>query len=211
MDRKRVAFVLLALGSVTALWARNGDEPEVLVRLIDTYRVPQPLLFRAKDTAGQILASAGVHVRWGRMGSRPGAETMDVIDVRFAYSFPETYKPKALAEAFPFAGNGVRINIFFNRLASTIKLYELSAGSILGHVLAHEIGHVLLQEGSHAQTGLMKPYWTGLDYSGMVLKNLEFTAADANRIRINLVGRIPFQAAPRPSFGLAASAGSVRP
>jgi uncharacterized protein YqgC (DUF456 family) len=46
---------------------------------------------------------------------------------------------------------------FYDRIKEvTITTIGADAGLILGHVIAHEIGHLLLPYNSHAQTGLMR-------------------------------------------------------
>jgi hypothetical protein len=37
--------------------------------------------------------------------------------------------------------------------------FETAQGIILGHVIAHEIGHILLGPGSHSETGIMSFPW----------------------------------------------------
>ena len=56
-----------------------------------------------------------------------------------------------------------------------------------GHILAHEIGHVLLGTDSHSPTGLMKPGWNSLDLGAMLASRLEFPRCDSEMIRNNLI------------------------
>ena len=137
MSGKNLAVntMLLALSGAANSWARIHEEPAVLVRLIDTAVIPPQLMFPAKNTATKILASAGVRVNWGKIGCA-GEGAVRIIDLRFTYSTPTAYKPGALAEALPYAHRGVRVTVFFDRVSDALRLHELSAGAILGHVLA---------------------------------------------------------------------------
>jgi hypothetical protein len=62
-------------------------------------------------------------------------------------------------------------------------------GHILGHGIAHEIGHVLLQQAAHSPAGLMRARWTRTDFENMIGGNLVFTAAEAERIRAEVSRR----------------------
>jgi hypothetical protein len=57
---------------------------------------------------------------------------------------------------------------------------------VLGHVLAHEIGHVLQGTGRHSPSGVMKAHWDEDDYIIMRSKNIEFTREDAVAIASHL-------------------------
>jgi hypothetical protein len=61
-------------------------------------------------------------------------------------------------------------------------------GELLGLVLAHEIGHVLLPENSHSAVGIMKPgFGVGKDVG------LRFTAAQGHSIRQTLSMPVPYR------------------
>lgn len=62
-------------------------------------------------------------------------------------------------------------------------------GQILGHGMAHEIGHVLLLQDSHAPAGLMRANWERNDLQNMVAGDLLFTPEQAERIRTEIVRR----------------------
>jgi hypothetical protein len=207
MIRKHLAVNMMFLTmSTTALsWAGGHAQPEVMVRLVEAHAVPLSLMIQAKKSAAQILASAGVSLRWAN-GTKK-AETSDcregapvrTIDLRFSSSTPETDAPGGLAVAFPYAHSGVRIVVFLDRLANTFRLRPTLAGVILGHVLAHEICHVLLGISNHAPTGLMKPFWSGADFSQMGLKKMEVTNSDTEFILSNLASACSVMADNRPA------------
>ena len=53
------------------------------------------------------------------------------------------------------------------------------AGLILGHVIAHEIGHLLLPYNSHARTGLMRGGWDTQQAMRAATGALTFTPKEA--------------------------------
>ncbi len=60
------------------------------------------------------------------------------------------------------------------------------AAVVLGHVLAHEIGHVLLGHNGHAREGLMKATWSATEQTAMRHRSLSFTAEEGGHLRQQL-------------------------
>jgi hypothetical protein len=67
--------------------------------------------------------------------------------------------------------------------ASTVGL---SPGQILGHVTAHEIGHVLLGSSAHGFFGVMKSTYNNKDLLNMVQGRLLFTVEESRVLRARL-------------------------
>jgi hypothetical protein len=53
--------------------------------------------------------------------------------------------------------------IFAGRIAQVARSYRARLDRTLGHVLAHEVGHLLIGADSHASTGVMKASWNPED------------------------------------------------
>jgi hypothetical protein len=68
-------------------------------------------------------------------------------------------------------------------LASTSGL---SIGQVLGHVTAHEIGHVLLGSSAHGLFGVMKSTYNNKDLLKMVQGRLLFTVEESRVLRARL-------------------------
>lgn len=173
----------------------GSTQPEVLVRIFDAGGISGMTMAHAEIVARQIMASAGVKVRFAISApTRPELQTAaceiaaatETIDVRLAYSVPHEYKPGVLAEAHPFANCGIRITVFINRVSRLFEMRLAPDSSILGHVLAHELGHVLLRLENHSATGLMKARWTDHDFVQMRSKIFAFTPAAIAMIQANL-------------------------
>jgi hypothetical protein len=61
---------------------------------------------------------------------------------------------------------------------------------ILGHVLAHETGHLLLGADSHSVSGIMHVPWRVKDLEIMAEGRMLFTPGEARRMRMNVQARI---------------------
>ena len=65
---------------------------------------------------------------------------------------------------------------------------------ILGHAIAHEIGHVLLNAESHAETGIMRGDWNCRDLEAAALRQLLFSDSQASQIQQEVIRRNQRQA-----------------
>ena len=93
----------------------------------------------------------------------------------------------ALAVATPNEADRGKVAVFGDRVEMYVRgLRTRDAGKVLGHVLAHEIGHVLEGIARHSESGLMKAHWTPNDYSEMLRSGLGFAEEDRELLRIRL-------------------------
>ena len=77
---------------------------------------------------------------------------------------------------------------FFGRIRFFAFERNLLPATLLGHVIAHEVGHVLLREG-HAPKGLMRAKWVDPELLQARTGGLGFTATEGHRIRSRLLTR----------------------
>jgi hypothetical protein len=66
---------------------------------------------------------------------------------------------------------------------------QATAGQILGGVIAHEIGHILLNLSSHSKTGIMRGEWDLNTLQFVAYGSLFFTAQQAEVIREEVIQR----------------------
>ncbi len=80
-------------------------------------------------------------------------------------------------------GYGRLANVYLDRITQFAGSSDpRKAGSILGYVMAHEIGHLLRDEPTHEPTGIMKAHWTSMDAAEMFVGVVAFTSADVERM-----------------------------
>jgi hypothetical protein len=171
---------LLGMVSIAAAGAfgRNPDmQPVVIVRVTKSDPSEFWMLAQAKSVASGLLDKAGVRVDWDRRCASAEAITIQMDD-----NAPRNVNRWALACALPFAkGPGPRIHVFRERIQNPPWL---PSGTVLGYVMAHEIGHVLEGFDHHSQTGLMKARWQIEDYRAMQGTALRFEALDVQWIQM---------------------------
>jgi hypothetical protein len=81
------------------------------------------------------------------------------------------------------AGEGNYAIVYFAGLASSNAGAIVPAGELLGCVIAHELGHLLLGKDSHSATGLMSAVWQDSELRQAAQGNLFFTAGQGVRMR----------------------------
>jgi hypothetical protein len=182
MAANQLAMGMIVLVAMSGSASARSPEPEAEVRisLIDSDRVGGTSLPAAMAVAAGILAATGARVHWSE-GNKAGA-----IIIRFLDFAPEKQPRDILAEASPYATSGVRITVFLDRVWALANDQHLFKPRILGHVLAHEIVHVLRSTDAHSWTGVMKEHWDDADYRAMRTRGLTLAAEDVALTRASL-------------------------
>jgi len=164
------------LALVAAAQAR-GEEREIAVGLENAQMVPFALLAQAQATAARVYAGVGVKLRWR---SQAATEIWMQFDTRVA----EGVHPGAMGYATPYGKTGTRIHILLDRVLSAGS--RRLAGVLLGHVMAHELGHVLEGISRHSDSGVMKAHWDDQDFDEMLVGRLSFSGADTDLLQMGV-------------------------
>jgi len=81
-------------------------------------------------------------------------------------------------------------HIFFGGILDSSLNADVSPEFILGSVMAHEAGHLLLGSNSHSRTGLMQSIWDGSHLQDMARRTPGFADAESRQLRSRLAERI---------------------
>jgi hypothetical protein len=95
-------------------------------------------------------------------------------------SAPAQLHSGAMAYAMPFGTSGTRIHVFLDRVRNVWP--QDGEGILMGHVMAHEITHVLQGANRHSENGIMKANWERQDYAQMKSGTLLFDTTDSDLI-----------------------------
>jgi len=139
--------------------------------------------YRAIGLSKKMYEAIGVTLDW-ESGTR-ACNAADAIHIELADHTPEKLLPGALAYALPF--EGIHIRVFFDRVQKSVGANALPC--LLGHVLVHEIGHILQGTVRHSETGVMKAHWTVDDFQQMTYHSLPFTEEDTDLIHSGMETR----------------------
>jgi hypothetical protein len=166
------AIAVLAAG--TGAWAGDaGKTSKPVVRVCLNPGTNTPMFYRGEGAATQLLKQAGVRIEWQKDEHECVPAAHDIV-VSVKLATPGDLHPGALAYALPF--ERTRIVLFYDRVLNTLG--PSGVPSLLGHVLAHEIVHILQGTDQHASSGVMKSHWDAHDYADMQRRGLRFTHED---------------------------------
>ena len=196
---------------------RNGNDEElrITVRLQDYAQVPRGMLAGAKQEATRVLKDAGIEVAWLNCQGPAGVFTADsgCTDPFAPTDLLLRVLPRSMAERVPFTDStfGFALQstddrrafvagVFAHRVRELSEALGDSPATILGLVMAHEIGHLLLNTTAHSPTGIMRARLNRED----LLRPLGFTWEQQNLLRDDVSDRLRLQEA-RPAAEVATS------
>ena len=97
-------------------------------------------------------------------------------------------KDTILGVAVPLAREGLNARVFDEHVRDLAVRQSRDYASLLAHVMAHEIGHVLLRGAIHSRSGLMSAVWTEAEYKWMARSMMFFTGDQSKAMRASLSG-----------------------
>ena len=158
-------FMLAAVIGIAGAWAREAVNPEqpTLTICMSPGSGNGNAFYVAKATVSRILADANVNLLW-RSSQGPCLSPGRGITVTVNTITPPFEHPGALAYAGLY--KRTEIVLYYDRIREVVQNRD-KIGIILGHVLAHEIVHLLQGVARHSTNGLMKPRWDPADFSIM--------------------------------------------
>jgi hypothetical protein len=65
-----------------------------------------------------------------------------------------------------------------DRSAQAARTAGCPVADVLAHVMAHEVGHLLLGPGGHGEKGIMRATWSRVELKGTQNGSLRFTVAE---------------------------------
>jgi len=163
--------------------------PTVQVYVEEDGGVPPLVLLRAESLAAEIFSDIGIHLNWQTGKPHPGEGAREIIGLRFDSIAPSRISSGAMAFSTPMKGSGTHIHILYQRVRD-VGSTNL-APVLLGHIMAHEITHVLQGQVRHSPEGLMKARWHHDDFHQMSLRPLPFATEDVELLRSGMARRAP--------------------
>jgi hypothetical protein len=176
---------ILTLGMALAAGIDAYSAECVVVELGNPTAVPPQVLLRAKDVAASIFAGIGVELRWSVKGHRKAAGCSMRVEVELETSDGPEDRPGVLAYASVGIEADKRIHVFVDRVNAMVPALDRAA--LLGHVLAHEITHILEGVARHSDAGVMKAHWEARELRELGRRPLRFQLVDQALIHAGLI------------------------
>jgi len=168
----------------------------VTIHVYNYAAVPDKTLARAKEEAGRIFRNAGLTALWvdhalsASDRRHPHHPTDSWDGTHFVLRLLTQSRAGSSINAMGEALSLVEIaNVFMNRVIEQAAIGELSVSRMLGHAIAHEMGHLLLGDNSHSTGGIMAAPWTKQDLWYMSKGALVFTHQEVTRIQAEVILR----------------------
>ena len=179
------------MGVLLAATAGSAERLSIDCLMDDLVTVPDGTLAEARQTVARIFEPLAVPITWFDTTSAlqrqkalngsaaQGAFVTSLYVVRLVAKDGGGMAPSERALGTAAVGTRVAI-IPYPRVLELARNGSVTVGLVLGHVIAHELGHLLLQRATHSAAGLMR---ATLDLQLAQQGRLLFTAAEGQAIR----------------------------
>jgi hypothetical protein len=158
----------------------------VLVMLQNNANTPSDVVGRAKAEVVRLFGLAGVEVAWVEKASR-GGNRLRVVCLTTKEPAEERVSAGALGYTPSNGGRrAIRAYVFWRRVERAAEKFVVGKNDLLAVAIAHEIGHMLLPDGSHAKAGLMQSPWDANHFRSTAAGLLHFSPDTAALIRSGL-------------------------
>jgi hypothetical protein len=183
-----------------ALASASTTTLSVTVEVYNRTGVEPKVLKAAEDEAFRIFRHAGFEVAWldcspsiskgerNAICSEPFSATRFAI--RVISHTPPGYVKTLLGVSFPFTNGGTLMTVFYDRVNELANKHIATQAQILGHAIAHEMGHLLLGPTFHDGLGIMREPWTAEDLQRLATGTLLFSARESILMQCELTHRI---------------------
>jgi hypothetical protein len=197
------------VGSVPLLAAddRTDTELAVTIQIHDYWHVSSQSLSRAREVVTAMYERIGVRTEWmgvvqqseshPRSPRRDSISRLPIAQVTLIILTPKMAARGHVEEgalgfaAVPEEGMGRIAYAIYDRVRDTAARAAMNEDDLLGFVMAHEIAHLMLPRGAHAEGGLMRGRWNVRDFQQTDVLKLGFSPEQANEIRSTLLHNRP--------------------
>lgn len=172
---------------------------QITVTIHNDASIPQNVLEQATQEASRIFHKAGVNIVWvvclhSNAGPRTPPECLSPVDLKHLSLRIVPWSSQMGDSTFGVAflsekGLGTYGNVFYPSAENLTRHCDCDAslGRVLGHVMAHEVGHLLLGTNAHALVGIMRPYWQGEELLQIGRGTLFFTPEQTRKMHARVL------------------------
>ena len=204
-----------AQGGQSAAAGLDSEPPTITLHVYNYAEVDHKTLMGAEKVAAVIFRKAGVESLWveaAPSSENKGANSKNQEWLSHLAHFQIVIFPLSMAEPLHLPDNALglapgagpdrlRVYVFYNRVESLAReqtraqikgsvCTQAGPAQILGTVIGHEIGHLLLNLKSHSDVGIMRGGWDHNDLQTISYGSLLFTPQQAEVIRADVSRRL---------------------
>jgi len=196
---------ILALGAVEAMSLGTGAVPKKITVFVYNYAAtPSEVLVQTEAEAARIYQLGGIEIQWLNCPLSP--QEVDQFPACQVAPGPTKLALRILSQSmaervrqaedsFGFAmfpedeSFAIIANVFSHDAEALAHRHGMRHGLVLGHLVAHELGHLLLGAGSHSSQGIMHVPWGVKELDMIRRRSMVFTSREAERMRTNIAAR----------------------
>ena len=164
----------------------------LVVRLYDSAGVPSREFEGARRSAGITLAAIGIEPVW-----RPCHATGCIskpkpheIEIRIVKATPSSERGSLGFSAVDIVERrGTLATVYLDRVDALAAQAGVDRGELLGHAIAHEVGHLILGSVDHSPFGLMRATWRVDELRRNLSLDWRFSGAQGEELRRRLLAR----------------------
>ena len=149
--------------------------------------VPEDVWQRAQATASRIYQAARINVIWINSAATASTSTVRSDLTIIVSAVPTASRLPSSKDVLGYAVDplyrGRIAYAFYERIQHFARKVAIDVGVLLGHVMAHETGHLLLAKKAHSLVGLMQARWEAPQTELLSTETLTFTNDEAAVIR----------------------------
>ncbi len=195
---KNTALVLLILAcsglpqSISAQEHAQSSAVSLTVSAFNDAGVEPSVWSQAQSRATEIMQRSGISLTWLDCGSPANLKPDSNCS---SLSYPTHLSVRVVPKLSPVrgdifgqsfqntAGEGNYALVYYAGINAFRGATTVPTGELLGCVIAHELGHLLLGTASHSPTGLMSAVWQDLQLQQALRGDLLFTGDEGERMR----------------------------
>jgi hypothetical protein len=169
--------------------AADGASADLAIQLIVPPGLQHGIVADATTIVERVYQSFGVRVRISDDAEPSQDKTVVwrriVIKSSATEEFPAAFGGSRVMGISPRSGAtpGQAAYLFYDAILKAAKRQYLPVSSLLGYVMAHELGHLLLPADAHGDAGVMHGDWDAKDLKLMRHRALAMGPREANLIR----------------------------
>jgi len=180
----------------------NNEPATITIGVYDYTRAKPDVLLKAERSAAAILLKAGVEAVWLACLSGHGSPKNPVcaapadpthLTLLIVPDCMSKHLGAVHDDALGFAEVSMGLSrtawVLYERVRDFALKQQLTDERLLGAVIAHELGHLLLGENAHAAAGLMHGYWPRPELLAIEFGQLVFSDTESRRIQRGVAAR----------------------
>jgi hypothetical protein len=188
------ALGALLFGGIAGARAEDPVDSRMTVLVYDFAGVQAGTLLQAEQETSRIFRHSGVDIIWRSCrvpGSSVPIECPDPSPMTPALRLVPRFqlvRDRVHAEAMGYStGDFATVSVEFAQRLEESGVAQLP--QILGHIMAHEVGHVLLPGGRHSVNGIMRARWSSNEWRLLRQGGLNFAPEQSRFLRAELLRR----------------------